>query len=81
MINLCEIMMKRIALFTNVNKTHHQIDQFLNRQSIYIYKLEFCYNDFSKKAQQNDKDVDEDEDIYTVILATNKKELVYAAMF
>ena len=44
MINLCEITMRRIALLTNVNKAHHKIDTFLNRQSIYIYKLEFSYS-------------------------------------
>lgn len=51
MTNLCRITMKRIALLTNANKAHLKIDTFLKRQSIYIYKLEFPYSDYSKKAQ------------------------------
>jgi hypothetical protein len=51
MISLCRITMRRVALLTNVNKVHHKIDTFLNRPSIYIYKLEFFLNELSGKAQ------------------------------
>lgn len=80
MINLCRITMNRLSLFSNVNKAHHKIDKFLKIPLIYIYKLEFFYNQFSKKVQEDNKD-DEDEQIFTVILATTEKEIVYTAIF
>ncbi len=81
MINLCRITMNRLSLFSNVNKAHHKIDNFLNIPLIYIYKLEFCYNQFSKKVQEDNKDDDEDELIFIAILATTEKEIVYTAIF
>jgi hypothetical protein len=78
--NICRITMNRIALFTNVNKVYHKIDTFLKRQIIYIYKLEFCYSDFSKKAQKEDQN-DKDEQIFTIVLATTEMEIIYTAMF
>jgi hypothetical protein len=66
--------MNRLSLFSNVNKAHHKIDNFLNIPLIYIYKLEFCYNQFSKKVQEDNKDDDEDELIFIAILATTSLE-------